>query len=112
MYTEGEELARQWGVPFLETSAKTGYNCFEVFETAFSEAVRYYTPPVRLSNKQLRKKFKKIKDKGQVRDDWPWREGWKGDEMVTVCFVVVFLYIFDDVGRRHQVPEIEDACFS
>ena len=35
-YNQGSELANHYGVPFLETSAKTGYNVEKVFDTIIS----------------------------------------------------------------------------
>jgi len=29
-FVEGQERAREWGVPFIETSAKTGAHCHEM----------------------------------------------------------------------------------
>eukprot|EP01084_Bolivina_argentea_P004843 9165_1 len=36
-YDMGKQLAQQWGVPFIETSAKTGDNVKEAFETLVKE---------------------------------------------------------------------------
>ena len=30
---QGEALALRWGIPFIETSAKTGFNVSEAFQT-------------------------------------------------------------------------------
>ena len=39
-YSEAKEMADKWGIEYIETSAKTNFNCKEVFEMLAQEIVQ------------------------------------------------------------------------
>ena len=55
---EGKELAERYGIPFLETSAKTNHNVDEMFETIVSEIVEPSNPAINNDNLSPDKKGK------------------------------------------------------
>jgi GTPase KRas protein len=49
---DGEELARKWGVPFFETSAKLAINVDDAFYTLLKEAIKAYPPKTGVHSKK------------------------------------------------------------
>ena len=40
-YIEAKDLADSWGIPYIETSAKTNYNCKEAFEMLAKDIIKF-----------------------------------------------------------------------
>ena len=41
LYQEAKDLADSWGIPYIETSAKTNYNCKEAFEILIKNIIKF-----------------------------------------------------------------------